>query len=423
VRRTLVTAIAFLVAMWGCAAVQAAMPLPTMNIGDTYDMEEEYSISSPELGPGGYVVVYAEATYTVTGIENVTQDNTGATYECYKIVGVGILEGTGEVHVSGPPAIDGPILLDQGQFEATFWISSLDFSVVKKERELSARASYDVFGTWFPIGTMTITENEEYDPPMADMSFPMAAGDSWTQNLTIFAYGVLTIPVLEDSHFDITIPLDGDFTVGAEEPFNTAQGTCDVLPVLFSGTTSNVEIGNKYCCMANWALEQTITNLPLGETGSIDSVILTVVDYNVAEGLWGGGVATPTPTMPPTPTPTPSAGGAGIEIYTNQSVYDPGDTMSMGIRLFNDTGMTYPVSAYILLEAGGTFYSWPTFSTAIVPVAAFDLASPMDLDVPGLFELTINDPLGGFQMTWYAALLDNNFELVGDLSMASVTFN
>lgn len=75
--------------------------------------------------------------------------------------------------------------------------------------------------------------------------------------------------------------------------------------------------------------------------------------------------ATPTPGCPtPTPSPTPSGGRVEIDIQTNQSNYMPNDHFLLTVTIINRGPAMY-VDEYIILEAYGQYWFWPSWEQRI----------------------------------------------------------
>lgn len=419
-KKVLVATLLSMGALAGSA--NAALPLPTLNVGDTYDVTEVYRITSPQLGPAGYVEVTATATYEVVGVENVTQTNGGATVECYKLSATGTATGTGTVDVQQPIRISGPVKLENGDLAADFFLSKADLSAVKKDRELSGTISYQIApGSWFTLGQLAITEGEEYVPPMQDHKFPLDAGNSWNQSFTVYAAGVLTVPVLGDSDFSVNIALDAGFTASAGETVLD----CDTTKIAASAAGSSIAIENQYCCEANWSLKQKITNLPLGDTGLIERFTIEVTDYQNAAGTCAAG-ETPTPVLTPTPTPTtPPTGDAGVGLSSPKTSYNAGEDVDFVLSVFNN-GATIPsVSLYVLLEVGGGFYFYPCFSDFPCAFASgFDMPTVASPGISVTFlELESPSVPAPLSLTWYAAMLDGQGQLKGSVATLTTTHN
>lgn len=123
---------------------------------------------------------------------------------------------------------------------------------------------------------------------------------------------------------------------------------------------------------------------------------------------------TPVPT--PTPTPGPDAVGVMLQSDYTQSM------LSLKGRLLNQRPASYPnVSALIALEAFGEFYFYPTFSLDAVTIGPFDLPTGVDTGMLPLDAWFIpNTFLVPVTLTWYGALIDEQGQLLGDLSVEPV---
>lgn len=408
----------------GASVGFAADALPVMNVGDTYDADETYRITSPELGANGFVEVTVQSTYEVMGVESVTQDATGNSYMAYRLDATGTASGTGEVDVAaGPINIQGPVRLTGGSMSGTFWLGDSDFASIKKERELTGTIEYQLVpGQFLPLGDLTITEGEEYDPPLADHQFPLDFGDTWSQSVNVIASGELVIPVLGPSVFDETIPLNLTANV---DPSPVDIMGCQTKQIVHTDPMSPITVENYYCCEANWSLDQVITNLPLGDTGTIERFQLMVVNYNVADDSCGG-TTIPTPTPTPTmgmPTPTPMPGDSGLTLSANGSTFNAGDQVIWSMRVQNNTGGQINALVYVGVDIGGTFLFYPALTEDAAPLFSdVPLPSPFDFEFP-FFELPSPDTGGSpLMLTWLGGLFETTTgDLYGDISSVTTT--
>ena len=71
----------------------------------------------------------------------------------------------------------------------------------------------------------------------------------------------------------------------------------------------------------------------------------------------------PTPTQPPTS--TPGCPETGIDCVFNQAYYGPGDPFDCLVTACNGTENDLAVDIYILLEVGGSYFFWPSWSPFI----------------------------------------------------------
>lgn len=377
-----------------------AANLPVMNSGDTYTVTEALKITSPDLGQGGYVVVTGNATYTVDGVVNVTQEKTGNSYDCYKLTATGSAVANGEVFNAGG-IITGPVRIQGGTYGATIYIQVSDFATVKKQRVISGTIEYAAGPVWLPLGALSIEENEEYSSPLNEMTFPMSGGESWTQAVTIHAFGEMVVPILGGSDFSQSIDLDTSSMVASGT--STVNG-CDSMHTTLTAAGSPVTLESFYCCNSNWVSQYKITNLPFGSTGTVEYVTMDVTSYNVADDSCGGG-----------------AGTVGIELTHNfNGVYIAGQVMEMSYRYWNTTSTDYTsTSLWLILEIYGTYYFLPHYSdTILVPVATFDLVTGEDYTE--MFLSLQNPGIGvDVNLNWYAGLLDNSYNWVGGSTLAA----
>jgi hypothetical protein len=387
------------------AAMSYAYNLPTMNAGDTYTVSEKFNLLSPQLGENptthvpGYATVTGTATYTVAGNETVTQEKTGNTFDCIKLTGAGTGAMDGEVFNAGG-FITGAVRFQPGTgtYTATIWINASDFATVKKNRVISGTIAYKAGPVWLELGALSIDENEEYDAPLQDVKFPMTPNATWNQSLTIHAFGTLVVPILGNSDFSQELALEGSAAVAAA---NATVNGCDSLNTTMTASNSPVTVSSDYCCASNWVSKYKITNLPLGDTGTLEYVQADITSYNVAGDSCGGG------------------GSAGVELTANNGGnYNANDAVDLAFHYWNTTGTDYAGSSlWIFCNILGNWYTVPNFNDQFGPYSSFSLTNGADVTT-SFVTLTWPGVGATVPIDWYAGLLDGSFGFVAGSSPA-----
>lgn len=422
-RNTFTAMTALLLAFAGTAI---AAGLPTWDAGNWYDMNEKYVVKTDLIGPDGFIQMETTSRYDVIGKEVIDQEKGSLRgVECWRIdFASDSFTGTGQVDISDPIPLAGEARFLSGSIEGSIWLSAADLSVVKKSRVIEADAEVEMGPTWFPVGPLTIRENEEYEPSLEDVKFPLEMGNSWSQTIVINVFGAYEHDLIGSSGFESTLNWTTSTTVPAMMDLSTAQGACSTYHINTTTGTGpdDTSLDTYYCGDAGWWLRQTTKNLPLGD-GRIDEIDLQVTDYFCANCA----SVDPTPTPPgPTPTPvgptpTPPAGDADALIRLNQTTYTQGDTMKVDLNIFNNAA-DVDISLYVVLEVAGAYYFYPALDENAAPVASFTLPSGTATDWFELWQLSFADPIGAtIPVSWHSVMVDGSGNVVGNLNTASAT--
>jgi hypothetical protein len=418
------------------APVFAETAFPTWTDGNSYDMNEAYVITTPLVGDGGYIRITGQTHYTVNPVESVTQTKGSVTADCWKVsFDSSHVSGTGQVVIEAL-SYSGPARFTNGSLSGAFYLKSDDLAAVVKNRIIEGDAEILTGGSWFSIGTVTITENEEYDGVLHDMKFPATVGDTWNETNHVYTYGSYAAVVGTNTfETDFTWTVTYNTSDGGPKTIE-AKGDCNTM--LFHGVAdSGAELSTYYCPDSLWFAVSQMSHIPLGSdatAGEIRSVDVVNLDYSVVNDQPTptptppvGDTPTPTPPVGDTPTPTPTAGDAGFKVLVNGSetavTVNSGDSMSLQIAAWNHTGADVTVDIWIAVDIGGAFYFWDDFSTdahAWVP----GIAVPDGLDLPATEIWSfLNEGVGGLTVTWYGAFLDGTGNIVGALSTVPCTLN
>lgn len=174
------------------AGTAFAAGVPTWDAGNWYDMNEKYVVKTELIGPDGFIQLETTSRYDVIGKEMVDHEKGSLRgVECWRIdFASDSFTGTGQVDISSPITLKGEARFLSGSIEGSIWVSTADLSVVKKSRVIEADAEVDMGPTWFPVGPLTIRENEEYDPTLEDVKFPIDGSSTWSQSVAIFVFGL-----------------------------------------------------------------------------------------------------------------------------------------------------------------------------------------------------------------------------------------
>lgn len=120
---------------------------------------------------------------------------------------------------------------------------------------------------------------------------------------------------------------------------------------------------------------------------------------------------TSVPTETPTITPTGTSLDTGIYISLNQDgQYVVADTMEVYVDVIN-RGVILPVTIYIAINVGDTFYFWPSFTTRM-EIAGIDFAMPAEAEYYNVLIQTYWFLSGGFSGTWYSAMFVQDGPLI-----------
>jgi hypothetical protein len=324
--------------------------LPTMYTNDTYNVHEEYSVTSPTIGKDGYITLSSDMVYKVNGVTMVTQEKTGQSYQVYHLHGGGPLRGTGVVHYNEPPiSFNGPLRINSGTYIVDMYMRTDTMALVKRDRVISGVLEVDAvpgLGIWINFGNADITESEEYDPPLMDLSFPMEVGNVWDQHLTIYAFGGFDTSLTDPDTFDENITINGHGEVLGRVNIDTPQGPCETYDIMVEDEETGIGIHNNYCCSANWILAQEFTGLDFfGDSITVERAGMEITNYHVTDDSCDL----------PTPTPTPSA--CVVEACEVADTDDSGQVGAFELLAFIDLYFAGTVGPFDVLNSIDCYFS------------------------------------------------------------------
>lgn len=383
-KKTAISLVAFAFALIGSNA-SAAYNAPTLNVNDEFVTEEGLRLTAALLGEDGFIEITMDATYLVEGTTTVQHTRSGSTetYNVYKLDGAGTLEGTGNVKITQPIPINGPARIINGTYAAEVFLDVATGAVVKKTRTLSGTAEYQLpNGFWFAIGDLTINENEEYFPPLPEVPFPVAAGNTGSASTQLYVFGSIDAAGLINTELDTDLSLNPSYTVSADS-FTVGGSALDVLKTVHMDSANSMELTTWYSCEANYAVNYEISNLPIGDEGTLEYVRVKVVDFIVADDSCGG-------TQPTEPT---------LALTSPKTAYSANDMVSWTFSIDNTGGPELNGNAWLVLELFGEYYFFNYSSGAFlnysrgegltstprtVPANAVDAFKFLEFEFPGI---------------------------------------
>lgn len=335
-KKTVISLAAFALAMTSVNAY-AKLNAPTMGVGDTYSTEEALRLTAELIGPGGFIEITMQCDYEVMGEMQITQTKASTdTFTVYHLEGSGPLSGTGNVSISQPIPINGPARIQGGTYESDIYVDSATFATVKKTRRLVGTAEYQLpNGFWFAIGDLTIIENEEYFPPLPEVPFPVAAGDSGSATTNLAAFGSIDAAGLINTELDVPLTINVNYNVTEE----VLDGK-NTIKVVHRDDANDLTLTVNYDCSVNNTVKYEISGLPLGDNGTLEYVRVNTVASDVAEGSCDS-------TGPTGPT---------FNITSPKTNYAAGDTVSWSFSIDNTGNPEYNTDVWLVLELTGQYY-------------------------------------------------------------------
>lgn len=372
-----------------------ALNAPTLNVGDQYVTNEELRLEATLLGDNGFILINMEATYEVAGETSITHERSGSTtsYDVIELAATGTLSGTGNVNITNPLPINGPARVVNGQYEASVFVDSTTFATVKKTRSMRGTAEYQLpNGQWFAIGALVIGENEEYNPPLPEIPFPVTSGSTGSASSTVTAFGDISAAGLITTDFEVPVDLAPTYTTFSETL--TINGSdVDTIRVEHTDATAGVNLTVNYACEANNTVYYEITNLPLGDNGTLKYIRVETVEFAVSDDSCGGG------------------GSPSVTLTSPKLLYTAGEAVKWDLNISNPTSNTYNTEIYVLLDILGSLY-FLNYTTLDLVEYPGGITSNAKTIAPGSETITLlsfpSFPAIGFNLTlnWYAGVLD-----------------
>jgi hypothetical protein len=251
--------------------------------------------------------------------------------------------GEGHAKLSDPLPFDADIRLGNGADAAkgsgTIDVMENGLGLTRIDLHFTGNLYADVgTGDFIQIGTADLTVTFTFDPMMEDWQWPLAAGNSWSYQMTVTATGLFLVTIQG-------VPLEQDFTESSTftvqmnmSSDTQANGTASPGGTLF----------HTYDPTCLWYGTKQMQGFQIGQTITLTEILWNFVGCDV--------------TVPPTPTPMP--GGIDVTLDLADDWLQPGDQFLLTFTAFNP-GASANLDIYCVLEVFGSFYFWPGWTQSL----------------------------------------------------------
>ncbi len=283
---------------------------PEWGVGIQFEGAQSMTFTAPLPG----VQLHIQATSSQvpfylaeTGQRQHQQGDMGL-YDVYVLTYSAPATAAGTVAMTNPIPFAAQIRLVNGTWSGEFWVRITDQAIVTRTRTLSGNLEADLFGEFMPIGTIEFEEIEEYQPPLQEIPFPPAVGDTWSNAPSVYCYGgyemdlvIFGDPYQVAESFERMSAFSFSASVEGMEPINS----CDSYRAHQQDAANGADNWFYYCPDFAWASRIIQTNVVFNPIdGHRDAQPITLEAYQL--DVTSVGYPTPTPTLTPSPSPTPS---------------------------------------------------------------------------------------------------------------------
>ncbi|MBN2053882.1 hypothetical protein JW905_03095 [bacterium] len=342
-----------------------AASLPTWSVDDWYQVDLDVSAGGDMEGAAfTFALDVDPCQWVVDAIQNKTLPQCGLTDEVYVLgySGCGV-QGTGHITMTDPITFDADLRLTNGSADGQMWVFTADLNPAAFVISASANVEAYLFGSWAPIGTISITDlTLEFCPMLEDFQWPLDVGNNWNSSLTAYISG----HYLADLEiFGIPYQLEDDL---AENQDFAMSGGCTGMETMNGCNSYKVAMNNSggqgtmntYYCPTDilWYSRKEMVDFVFEDEMGTGAVTLNNLTWDILQAHHAAG---PDPT--PTPAPTPGPGEVTVGLTLNQTTFHPNDTFLLQLDVNNGTGAAFDADTYILLDVfGASYFAWPSWN-------------------------------------------------------------
>lgn len=272
------------------------------------------------------------------------------TYDVYNLNFSGTLSGEGTVQLEGFGA-GIPVQLRNGTHTGETWVDIATLGTVHTTRQITGDLWMYYLFSWRQVGNLLIDLSEEYEPPRDALNFPIAVGNQWLDDMTLFYYG--SYEVTYDLGFGAETIADGFddammfnlmFDVLAIETYkNWDTYRVEGLDPAWSGQLLALYAE----CAKNYASFSMMDIDMPDQQFTVRELTMDLMAYDVD--------------ILPTPTPNPSH--SGITLHLNAELFENWDLFRLSRTLVN-AGPVTAVDEYIILDVYETYWFWPDWTVS-----------------------------------------------------------
>jgi hypothetical protein len=358
IQRRLLLVLLFFSALSVCLnPAYADVSLPEWNPGYWWSIQTTFDVEmhDPDSSNQIEMIIQDDApVYECLGLESrqMTKGDMNV-YDVYVLDFDGSVSGQGTAHVD---LFDFPVPIEmrEGHQMGETWVDADSLGTVYTSRIFTGELWANIFFIWQRVGDIHIHFTEEYEPPRDALSFPLAVGNQWQQDITLFYYGDFELnydmgdgPETIQGDFDDAATFDLQFeVVGIETYKGWVTFRVEAADVAWTGqlTARYAEESFNYAYLSLTELEMQDQGIVLNE------LTLDLIEFGFES--------------PPNPTPTPDYSQTGITLHLNRTMFEQGDMFRLSRTLVN-TGSAITIDEYIILDVYGSFWFWPEWSESV----------------------------------------------------------
>ncbi len=273
------------------------------------------------------------------------------TYDVYELQYSGTLTGEGTVNLEGFGS-GIPVQLRNGAHIGETWVDVKTLGTVYSTRRITGDLwMYSLF-SWRRVGNLIVELTEEYEPPRDVLNFPIAVGNRWTDNITLYYYGYYEAnydlgfgaDTLTDE-FDDSQNFALEFDVVGTEMFESWQ----TYRIEGSDPSWNGRFMARYADSAKNLASFTMTDIEAPDQRfTIHELVMELTGCNTDA----------------TPPPTPDPSRSGVMLHLSKSFLTPADLFRLSCTLVN-AGSEASVDHFVILDVYQNYWFWPEWSESL----------------------------------------------------------